>query len=61
MVTQPLQTLLLKVIPQKHQWKLSIHTHWDHIIGSLKDKVILEKITEDSLILLVYTCNGGKI
>ncbi len=48
-----LHKILIKIISPEHQWKLSIHAQWDFLIGTLKDKVILEKVTNDSLILSV--------
>ena len=45
--------LLSHAVSQKYHWKFSIFIQWHTIVGSLKDKVILEKITDDSLVLLV--------
>ena len=50
---KPIQHVLTDIIPQQHQWKLSILAHWESIIGNLGDKVTLEKITTDSLVLAV--------
>ena len=45
--------LLMQVIPTKHRWKITLLTNWESIIGDLHDKVILEKIVRDSLVLRV--------
>jgi hypothetical protein len=42
---------LQNIIPEQHRWKLDLLSHWDGIIGHLKDKVIIEKITEGTLFL----------
>lgn len=45
--------LLLSVIPQEHRWKIILFQQWESIIGSLKDKVKIEKIQNDALFLTV--------
>jgi len=42
---------LTDIIPEEHRWKLELFHNWETIIGSLKDKVRIEKIADNSLIL----------
>lgn len=53
MATNHVQQLLLTIIPQEHRWKLVLFQRWDSIIGTLKDKVKIEKIQNDALFLSV--------
>lgn len=48
---KPLKELIHNIIPQEHQWKITLFKHWDEIIGPMKDKVIIEKIEESVLVL----------
>jgi hypothetical protein len=43
--------LLVDIIPEKHQWKMDLFQQWNSIIGSLADKVRIERIKDDQLIL----------
>jgi len=52
-VSKPLYQFLGHVFPKEHQWKIPLLSQWDEIIGSLRDKVVLEKIALDSLVLTV--------
>ena len=42
---------LLDIIPREHRWKIELLKQWETIIGKLKDKVRIEKICDDSIIL----------
>lgn len=42
---------LTTIIPQEHQWKIRLFSHWNNIIGKLKTKVRIEKINNNSLTL----------
>jgi len=50
-MAKALKELLLGIIPQEHQWKITLFKNWDEIIGPMKDKVIIEKIEESVLVL----------
>lgn len=50
-MTKALQELLLDIIPAQHRWKVILLKKWPSIIGTLNDKVIIEKITENCLYL----------
>lgn len=43
--------ILIDVIPKEHHWKITLLSHWEAIIGNLKEKVRIEKITNNSLTL----------
>lgn len=44
-------TILVDVIPEEHHWKITLLNQWETIIGNLKEKVRIEKITGNSLVL----------
>jgi len=50
-MVKPIGNLLSHVIPKKHIWKIKLFGHWDSIIGNLKGKVKIEKITDTSITL----------
>jgi hypothetical protein len=43
--------LIAHIIPKQHRWKMDLFQQWNSIIGSLRDKVRIEKIVGDKLIL----------
>ena len=43
--------LLTTLVDRNHAWKLTLFEKWDSIIGSMKDKVRIEKISQDALVL----------
>jgi len=43
--------LLKGVIPSSHRWKMKLFRKWDEIIGDLKDKVSIECINNNVLVL----------
>jgi len=50
-MSKPIGTLLTRIIPTEHLWKVKLFTYWESLIGSLKEKVRIEKITGSSLTL----------
>ncbi|MBU1008052.1 DUF721 domain-containing protein [Candidatus Dependentiae bacterium] len=42
-------TILTNIIPNEHLWKIKLFGYWETIIGNLKEKVRIEKLTETSL------------
>lgn len=44
-------TFLTTIIPDEHIWKIKLFGYWETIIGNLKEKVRIEKITNNSLTL----------
>ncbi|MFA6527380.1 MAG: DUF721 domain-containing protein [Candidatus Babeliales bacterium] len=46
-----LPSLLAHLIPAEHRWKIELLKQWDSIIGPLKEKVIIDKIQDNVLIL----------
>lgn len=51
---QSLATLIPLVFDDEHQWKYQLLKNWQAIFGKLSDKVYLERIQNDILILAVY-------
>lgn len=45
--------ILMNAIPTEHHWKLRLFQQWDRVIGRLKDKVRIEKIQDETIILAV--------
>ena len=43
--------LIAHIIPKQHRWKMDLFQQWSSIIGSLSDKVRIEKIVGNKLIL----------
>jgi len=50
-VTKIIKNLIYSLIPAEHHWKFTLFKQWDDIIGNLKDRVVIEKIEGDTLIL----------
>ena len=50
-VAKQVSALLRDFLPQQHQWKMKLMQQWDVIIGTLGDKVRIEKIDSDILVL----------
>lgn len=46
-----IKNLIYKVIPAEHHWKFILFKQWDLIIGTLKNRVTIEKIDGDTLYL----------
>ena len=46
-----IKNFLPTLLDKHHGWKVTLLKEWPTIIGTLKDKVILEKIDEDSVVL----------
>lgn len=46
-----IKNCLLNIIPKEHAWKIALFQNWENIIGNLKNKVIIEKIKNDTLFL----------
>jgi hypothetical protein len=54
-MTRHIGQLLTHLTKQTSQeWKVSLLQHWPHIIGNLSNKVIIEKILTDTVVLGVY-------
>lgn len=53
-MAQHIKNLLRNYIKIKEQWKQTLLENWPEVIGNLYNKVTLEKIYEDTLILGVY-------
>ena len=51
MTAKPINNFLKSIIPAEHRWKMILLKNWNYIIGEFKDKVIIEKIQGDLLIL----------
>lgn len=48
------KTLLQNLIRTEKSWKLQLLEKWPIIMGSLHDKVTIEKLTDDMIVLGVY-------
>lgn len=46
--------LIPRVLSQEHQWKYQLLRSWKSIFGSMSNKLYLEKIVGDTLVLAVY-------
>lgn len=44
-------SILTKIIPEDHRWKMTLLIQWPTIIGALHDKVRIEKIEDCTLYL----------
>jgi len=52
-VAQHIKNLITTLIPEEHRWKCTLFAKWDHIIGHMKDKVVIDKIENDILYVRV--------
>ncbi len=57
MVGTSIHYALMKAVPVEHRWKFTLLTKWPTIIGKLADKVVLESVTSDTIVLAV--CHSG--
>lgn len=48
-----IKSVLATLLPQETDWKRSLLSNWDTVIGNLKTKVRLEKVYDDTLVLAV--------
>jgi hypothetical protein len=48
-MSKPIGSFLTKIINQEHIWKTKLFGQWNSIVGNLKEKARIEKITENSL------------
>ncbi len=46
--------ILPQIFNQDHQWKYQLLSNWKNIFGAMSDKVYLERINNDILVLAVY-------
>ena len=46
--------LLNNIFPKEHQWKIKLFQNWKEIIGSLEDKVRIEQLNDNTIVLGVY-------
>ncbi len=53
MVGTSIHHALMKAVPTEHRWKLTLLMKWPTIIGKLADKVVLEAVTADTIVLAV--------
>lgn len=53
-MTKSIQELLNAYVQQCESWQLKIVQQWSSIIGDLYERVTVEKVTHDTLILGVY-------
>jgi hypothetical protein len=44
-----IKNFLEAIIPAEHRWKIALFKNWDTIIGSMHDKVIIDKIEDHTL------------
>lgn len=50
---EKIATIIPLVFQQEHQWKYELLRNWRNIFGSMSDKVFLERINNDILVLAV--------
>jgi hypothetical protein len=43
--------IIHKVLPEQHRWKMNLLANWSNIIGDLGDKVRIEKISSNFIVL----------
>ena len=53
-MTQDMKNILHSVLQKQNNWKIRLLQNWPFIMGKLQNKVRLEKINDDSLVLGVY-------
>lgn len=53
-MNKPLKNLLESIISPESDWKISLLSRWQEVVGGLKTKVRLEKISDDTLVIGVY-------
>ena len=53
-MSKPVKLFLDHCIPPEHRWKIDLFSHWERIIGSMKDRVAIQKVDADTLYLSVY-------
>ena len=50
-MVKKINTLVKNLIPAEHEWKIGLFKQWNTIIGTMKDKVHIEKINGNLLVL----------
>lgn len=50
-VAKPIRLCIDALIPQEHQWKLTIMQHWNTILGAIKFNVSIEQIAHNRIVL----------
>ena len=50
-MSQQIKNILEKIIPYDQKWKIKLLQNWNTIIGHMKDKVIIEQIKNNTLLL----------
>lgn len=53
-MARPIKTILPTLIADRESWKFTLLSNWPKIIGNLSNKVCLEKVQDDTLVLGVY-------
>jgi hypothetical protein len=53
-MTKQLKHFLPTFVKTDDSWQLQLLSNWDKIVGNLKTRVTLEKITADTLVIGVY-------
>lgn len=53
-IPQKIADLLPNIFSDDQQWKYQLLRNWQNIFGKMSDKVYLERINNDTLILAVY-------
>jgi hypothetical protein len=53
-MAHPITKALHSIVKPEEQWKITLLTNWNTILGTLSTKVCLEKIQGDTLLLGVY-------
>lgn len=51
---QKIDAIIPHLFDQEHQWKYQLLSNWRNIFGKMSDKLYLERINNDVLILAVY-------
>ncbi len=50
-IPESISKILSDIFPKKEQWKIKLFQRWETIIGKLKDKVRIEKISSNLIVL----------
>lgn len=50
-MSEHIGNFLLDIFPREHHWKVLLFQNWDNIIGSLSDKVRIEKLDGNLMVL----------
>jgi hypothetical protein len=51
---QKIDSIIPLIFEQEYKWKYQLLSNWQNIFGKMSDKLYLERINDDTLVLAVY-------